>query len=90
MKVFNLTDVETAALEQRGLVRHTFVLGKTTIAPGQSAQVDPACLDRKRVGVQELVALGALAVGECPPSAYVVAKARSATPTVSKAKKARS
>lgn len=76
MRVFNLTDVETAALKQRGLIRRTFVLGRYTIAPGQSAMVDPARMERMRKGIQELVTLGALAVGPVPPAAYVVAKAK--------------
>jgi hypothetical protein len=76
MKVFNLTDVETAALKQRGLVRHTFVLGKHLVAPGTSVVVNPDRMERMRKGIQELVTLGALAVGEQPPASYVVAKAK--------------
>ena len=80
MKVFNLTDVPTDSLKQRGLVGRTFVLGKHLVAPGTSVVVNPARMERIRKGIQELVTVGALAVGEQPPAAYVVAKAKAPPP----------
>lgn len=76
MKVFNLTDVETASLKQRGLVQHTFAVGPHLLAPGQSCDIDQAHLVHIRAGLQQLITFGALALGDQPPAAYTVAKAK--------------
>lgn len=79
MKVFNLTDVETPALKQRGLCQQTFAVGKALVGPGQSAEVDEAYLAHLGPGLQQLVSLGAAAVGQ-PPVAYRLAKEKMPPP----------
>lgn len=69
MIIWNLTDVATAALEERGLVNHTFSVGRAVLEPGASADV-PA---PNMAAMAPLVQCGALAVGRLPP-AYVAAK----------------
>jgi hypothetical protein len=77
MKVFNLTDVETPVLKQRGLCQQTFAVGKALVAPGQSADVDDAYLAQLGPGLRQLVSYGAAAVGQ-PPASYRLAKEKMA------------
>lgn len=76
MKVFNLTDVETPSLKQHKLVEQTIAVGPHLLEPGKNCDVEPSRLDHIRAGLQQLVTVGALAVGDQPPAAYVVAKAK--------------
>lgn len=72
MKVFNITDVETKTLKQRGLVLHTVCVGKQLIAPGESADLPDDEVQYKLDGIQELVDWGVLALGQ-PPKGYAEA-----------------
>lgn len=74
MKVFNLTDIETPRLREAGFVGHTFVVLNKLIGPGQSADIPPEKVASVREGLQRLVGVGALSVGDQPPPAYLVAK----------------
>jgi len=69
MIIWNLTDVATAALEERHLVNHTFSIGGVVLEPGASMDVASPNV----AAMAPLVQCGALAV-ERPPHAYVVAK----------------
>jgi hypothetical protein len=78
VRVFNLTDVPTAALGSRGLVNTNIQVGDVTIAPGKSEEVPRLSSDE-----DHLLRCGALSVGE-PPPAYRSAKAtkpQQVTPT---------
>jgi hypothetical protein len=74
--VHNLTDVTTAALTKKGMVKMPIVVGKQLITPGQCLEVADDWLRLARAGLQELVAHGAAAVGPQPPASYVLAKNR--------------
>ncbi len=74
MKVFNLTDIETPALKQRGLLNQTFAVGDKLLAPGASDEVDDETLERVRPELQNMVALGIAALGDVP-SEYTAKKA---------------
>ncbi len=76
MKVWNLTDVPTAQLQQHSMVDHTFAVGRELIAPGTSVDVEEASLISIRGGLQQLVAMGVACVGTQPPASYVLAKER--------------
>ena len=75
MRVFNLTDVPTPALQQKGFVSHTFAVGPALLGPGESAEVAPEHVQHIKRGLQRLIADGALAMNQPPPS-YLVAKDR--------------
>jgi len=68
MKVFNISDVETKQLKQRGLVGHAVVVGKKLLSPGESVEIDKSDL----APLQELVDFGVLSFG-APPKGYVPA-----------------
>jgi hypothetical protein len=74
--VHNLTDVETAALTKKGMVKMPIVVGPRLIEPGQCLEVADDWLQMARAGLQELVTHGAAAVGPQPPASYVLAKNR--------------
>jgi hypothetical protein len=76
MKVFNLTDMETPALAQRGLSNHTIAVGSFLLAPGASQEVSEEQIRALRPGLQQLVSVGALALGDQPPASYVLQKDR--------------
>ena len=80
MKLYNLTDVETPMLAQRGLVRSTIVVGRLLLEPGENRAASADQLAIVRGGLQELVALGALAVGNQPPAKYIMMKERATPP----------
>jgi len=71
MKVFNLTDVPTAAIKSQSLVSVPIKVGGIVIWPGQSAEVGPFPLH----DVQRLITCGALALN-APPAEYVAASKR--------------
>ena len=66
IKVTNLTDVKTPTLEQYGFVGATIAVGDKTVGPGESTEVDEAYANIVLEGVQHLVSVGALAVGDLP------------------------
>ncbi len=71
MKIFNLTDVPTAVLEQRGLVNQHIAVGGRMCSPGEFVAVeDSATL---RANVEDLVRIGALAIDQ-PPPPYMLAR----------------
>jgi hypothetical protein len=77
MKIFNLTDVATAQLEQSNMVNQTVVIAKTAIEAGASAEV--AIIGaRDLAALQDYVTKGILAANVLP-AAYAVNKARSIT-----------
>jgi hypothetical protein len=77
VKVFNLTDVSTPTLKQRGLVSRGFQVGTQLIQPGASAQFDGATWASLKGRYNRLLTLGALFVGATPPVSYVQGKQRS-------------
>lgn len=79
MNVFNLTDVSTPLLVAKSLSGVTLVVGRHLLAPGASCEVTEEQIAPLRPGLQDLVAKGALAVGNQPPAAYVMAKERAKT-----------
>ena len=76
MKVFNLTDVSTPKLVQHSYVNHTFGVGPFVVGPGEEQEVTEVQIQHVRKGLQDLVAVGALALGDQPPATYLVAKAK--------------
>ena len=74
MLVHNLTDVATATLTSKGLVKMPIVVGPRLIAPGTCVEVADDWLRMARAGLQELVTHGAAAVGPQPPASYTLAK----------------
>jgi hypothetical protein len=78
VKVFNISDVETKQLKQRGLVSHSVVIGKQLLAPGASADVPDDVVQHKLEGLNELVEFGVIALNT-PPRGYA-AKAPEAEP----------
>ena len=77
MKVYNLTDVETPVLVQRGLVNQHIVVGKCMVNPGEFAEVVDTAHVRGKLGY--LLTVGAVSIDLVPPN-YVRAK-QSAIPT---------
>jgi hypothetical protein len=72
--VYNMTDVSTPALKQRGMVGITIAVGPKLLPPGASGAIPDEDLKRLLGGLQKLVTLGALAVNQLP-AAYVTARA---------------
>lgn len=72
MKIFNISDVETKTLKQHGLVNHAVVVGKALLSPGQSVEVPDNHVQHKLEGIDKLVKLGVLAIGQ-PPKGYIPA-----------------
>lgn len=83
MRVFNLTDVKTDVLEQRGLVGQHIAVAGRMINPGEYADVESTV--SARANIEELVRIGALAIDQ-PPPPYVMARQQAAaaggTPSV--------
>jgi len=77
MKVFNISDVETKKLKQRGLVGHTICVGKALLSPGTSVDLPDDAVQAKLDGINELVDMGILALG-APPKGYADASKRAA------------
>lgn len=73
MKVFNLTDVPTKVLEQRGLVNRTIVVGKLVLVPGAHGDSEDTPHIKRKMDF--MLKVGALATGTLPPP-YALAKAQ--------------
>lgn len=86
VKVFNLTDVVTPTLKQRGLGNRSLQVGSQLITPGQSASFDGATWTSIKTRYAKLLSLGALFVGAVAPAGYVAAKQRQAGNTMPVAK----
>lgn len=69
MKVFNLTDMPTATLEQYGMSNHTIVVGQQSVAPGASVEVAATDEAATRAHLEHFIAIGALAI-DTPPTTY--------------------
>jgi hypothetical protein len=67
VRVFNLTDVPTATLQERGLVNTSISIGGKVVPPGGQADVS------RLTGADKFISCGAIAVGEVP-AAYLAAK----------------
>lgn len=77
MKVFNITDVETPILKQRGLINQTLVVGRVAVAPGESVELqDEPHLVAQVEGYEQI---GAMTRDQVPEE-YAVAKARGSAP----------
>lgn len=71
MRVFNLTDIETPVLTQRGLVGQHIAVGSRMVAPGEYVDVeDTESVESK---LEYVLTVGAVSVGVLPP-AYVMAR----------------
>jgi hypothetical protein len=79
MKVFNLTDVETPLLAQRGLVRQTFAVNGALLAPGDAVDVPETAAAMLTHLVAHLVEVGAVAI-DGPPASYLEHKGPARTP----------
>lgn len=71
MKVFNLTDISTPVLEQRGLVEQHIAVGRSMIRPGEFAEVEDTPHTRSKLDF--LVTVGGVAIDSLPPN-YVKAR----------------
>ena len=71
MKLFNITDVSTPQLEQRGLVNMTLALRGALVAPGEMVEVPGDELTVR--DAQSYVSIGAMAINDLPPG-YILAK----------------
>lgn len=71
MKIHNLTDVSTPALQGRGLVNVAITLDGVRIEPGTSQEFVRAPAQASRYQ-----RVDALHVGESPPAKYLAAKAK--------------
>jgi len=77
MRCFNLTDVETPELRQRGLVNVPLAVRSVLIPPGEVREVPDDTLARRAVA--SYVSIGALSVDVLPP-AYALRKDRDLKP----------
>lgn len=66
MKVFNITDASTTALETRGLANQAIKVGDTVIPKGGSATIRGTA--RERSELQVFIKVGAIAIDELPPA----------------------
>lgn len=73
MRVYNLTDVPTPALQQRNLVNRHLVVGNRMSNPGEYVDVEDTPSMRARL--RSVVELGALALDTLPPR-YVMQRQR--------------
>lgn len=65
MKVFNITDVETRALKQQGLVGVSIKVGEVSIAPGESQELRGTAKEKSEVAA--FIRRGAASVDQLPP-----------------------
>lgn len=65
MKVFNLTDVETDVLKQRGLVAQGIAVGGRIVDPGEFADVEDTA--KVRNDLSYLLSVGAVSLERLPP-----------------------
>lgn len=75
MKVYNLTDVSTPVLEQRGLMNQHIAVAGRMAAPGEYVEVEDT--PHARANVELLLQLGAVALDKLPPP-YVLARQQAA------------
>ncbi len=73
MKVFNLTDVETPQLVQRGFVSHSIAVGDVLLAPGDATTVPDEKAERVRAELATLLSYGVVAFDD-QPEAYLTAR----------------
>jgi hypothetical protein len=73
VRVFNLTDVTTPVLKQRGLVRMHFAVARRMVNPGEYADIGDA--PGVLADLQFLLQVGAVSVDRVPPT-YAIAKQR--------------
>ena len=73
MKVFNLTDISTATLEQYQMLKHTIGVGRYTIEPGASVDIEAKDEAFARSHLEHFVKIGAVALNE-PPATYAKGK----------------
>lgn len=66
MRVFNLTDIPTKVLEQRGLVQQHIVVARRMVNPGEFIEVED--LATTRADLTYLLQIGALAINALPPT----------------------
>lgn len=71
MRVFNLTDVKTAALEQRSLVDQHIAVAGRMVAPGEYVDVEAS--DRVKFDLEYLLTVGAVSIDGLPPP-YTLAR----------------
>jgi hypothetical protein len=71
VRVFNLTDIPTKVLEQRGLVQQSIAVARRMVNPGEFVEVED--LATTRDGLQYLLQVGALSIDAMPP-AYLKAR----------------
>lgn len=65
MRVFNLTDIPTKVLEQRGLLGQSIAVARRMVNPGEFVEVED--LATTRDGLQYLLQVGALSIDVLPP-----------------------
>lgn len=71
MKVYNLTDVATSVLEQRGLVAQGIATSGRIVNPGEYVDVEDTV--KSRADLEYLIQVGAVAIDQMPPP-YVRAR----------------
>lgn len=71
MKVFNLTDVATPVLEQRGLFQQHIAIAGRMCNPGEFVEVEDTPI--VRADLADLLRIGALAIDQ-PPPPYTTAR----------------
>lgn len=71
MRVFNLTDIETPTLKQRGLVGQHFAVGTRMVAPGEYIELPDT--PSTRADLHYLLTVGAVCL-DTPPPPYAVAR----------------
>lgn len=71
MRVFNLTDIETDVLRQRGLVGQSIAVSNRMVNPGEYADVEDS--PEVRAKLEYLLQIGAVSIGQ-PPPPYVRAR----------------
>lgn len=71
MKVYNLTDVSTDVLVQRGLVQQSIATSGRMVAPGEYIEVEDTA--KSRSDLAYLLQVGAVSIDQ-PPPPYVLAR----------------
>lgn len=66
MKVFNITDASTSALESQGLANQAIKVGDTVIPKGGSATLRGTA--KERAELQVFIKVGAVTIDELPPA----------------------
>jgi hypothetical protein len=76
MKVFNLTDVETPVLKQRGLLAQSIGISRRMVAPGEFVEVEDT--PEVRAKLEYLLTVGAVSIDQAPPTYAKVRQDRQA------------